>query len=210
MEGMKAGAFVEGGSTSELPSPKLRSTWEPIDYSAATRFQVLKHGHPGICKNDKTVATSGPERRLKPAGAGEAASGPCRRQVVHAARLAVYSFPFAAGCGALCPTAELASSLRQVVHEAGYAGQGLSSWEPAGRRGRFRDEYSQLVLQALAVLLPFPTTFSAYAATKTKYRLTGSAPDMHLQLFSFVPNTEQLIKNKKTSYLPLYGNNFIN
>ncbi|XP_049808199.1 uncharacterized protein LOC126251669 isoform X1 [Schistocerca nitens] len=80
----------------------------------------------------------------------------------------------------------------------------------AGFDSQVRDEYSQLVLQALAVLLPFPATFSAYAATKTKYRLTGSAPDMHLRLFSFVPNTEQLIKNKKTSYLPLYGNNFIN
>ena len=69
---------------------------------------------------------------------------------------------------------------------------------------RVRDEYPQLATEALNVLLPFPTTylcetgFSAYTATKTKYRNRLDAePDMRIQLSSIKPDITQLMRNKK-------------
>ncbi|XP_072401693.1 zinc finger BED domain-containing protein 5-like [Diabrotica undecimpunctata] len=72
---------------------------------------------------------------------------------------------------------------------------------------RIRDEYSMLAKMALKILLPFPTTylcetgFSAYTATKTKYRNRLDAePDMGLQMSSIKPDINQLMKNKKQFY----------
>ncbi|KAK7572071.1 hypothetical protein V9T40_014543 [Parthenolecanium corni] len=70
------------------------------------------------------------------------------------------------------------------------------------------NEYPELYRKALAVLLPFVSTyscetgFSAYVAMKTKYRnCLDARPDLRLKLSSLNPNIEALCTGK-TQYQP--------
>lgn len=70
-----------------------------------------------------------------------------------------------------------------------------------------REEYADLSMKAVKVLLPFATTylcesgFSSYAATKTKYRNRLDAEaDMRIQLSSIKPDIKELCKNGKQAH----------
>lgn len=70
-----------------------------------------------------------------------------------------------------------------------------------------REEYADLSMKAVKILLPFATTylcesgFSSYAATKTKYRNRLNAEaDMRIQLSSIKPEIKELCKNREQAH----------